>query len=153
MHGFDSETRKQMQGIHPQAVIQSSEPLDVEKLTAVLHAEFPAISAMTPTSSAFGLAQPESDERANPTVVMITAIESTTAPQVTAIEKILDDKTLSVITRPIRSLSVHHLPKRLILPLVIHSIFYMPLISNHAIINFFFIRTRRNRWWHYQNRL
>lgn len=101
MHGFDSETRTQMQGIHPQAVIQSSEPLDVEKLTAVLHAEFPAISAMTPTSSAFGLAQPESDERANPTVVMITAIESTTAPQVTAIEKkMLDDQTVSVINRP-----------------------------------------------------
>ena len=28
MHGFDTETRKQMQSIHPQAVVQSNDPID-----------------------------------------------------------------------------------------------------------------------------
>lgn len=98
MHGFELETRKQMQGIHPQAVIQSTEPLNVEKLTAVLHNEFPHIIGITPTSSSFGLAQPEYDETHNPAVIMLTALAPATASTVTSIEeKIINGIPLSVI--------------------------------------------------------
>ncbi len=98
MHGFDTETRKQMQSIHPQAEIQSADPIDFEHLKEVLTTEFPAITALAPTSSAFGLAHAASDEQQNPVVVMISAIVPQEATSVTTLhEKIITDKPLSVL--------------------------------------------------------
>ena len=75
MHGFDVETRKQMPGIHPQALIRNQEPLDIDALNTMLFSEFPSIIATSATSSTFGLAQPDSDDTNNPTVIMIVAID------------------------------------------------------------------------------
>lgn len=99
MHGFDTQTRKQMQAIHPQAVIQSGDPIDFEHLKEVLKTEFPAVSALSPTSSAFGLAHSTDNTSQNPIVVMIEAIDPETAPQVTTLhEKVITDTPLSLIT-------------------------------------------------------
>jgi len=100
MHGFDVETRKQIQGINPQALIHSGEPLDVEKINAVLAEEFPAIRATSPVSTAFGLAQPEHDQTANPAVIMIEAIDPHTIPQVTTLAEKIVDASLNALDTP-----------------------------------------------------
>jgi lipoprotein-releasing system permease protein len=104
MHGFDTQTRKQMQSIHPQASIQSSDPIDFEHLKEVLQTEFPAITALSPTSSAFGLsssasAEATADNKANePIVVIIEAIDPETTSQVTSLhEKIITELPLTVL--------------------------------------------------------
>ncbi len=98
MHGFDTQTRKQMQSIHPEAVIQSAEPLDFEHLAEVLRTEFPEIIALSPTSSAFGLVQNTDDSEQNPVVVMIEAIDPYRNATVTTLhEKIITDTPLSTL--------------------------------------------------------
>lgn len=100
MHGFDTETRKQMQSIHPQAVIQSSDPIDFEHLQEVLLTEFPAISATAPASSAFGLAHVTTNDMQNPIVVMISAIDPHASGTVTTLHKkiITNNTPLSLLT-------------------------------------------------------
>lgn len=100
MHGFDTQTRKQMQSIHPEAVIQSTESLDFEHLQEVLHTEFPEISGLSPTSSAFGLIQSSEEKDQNPVVVMIEAIDPLSNQTVSTLhEKIITDTPLTILVK------------------------------------------------------
>jgi lipoprotein-releasing system permease protein len=99
MHGFDTQTRKQMQSIHPQASIQSSDPIDFEHLHEVLHTEFPTITAISPASSAFGLSYNPEITTHDPIVVMIEAIDPQHASEVTTLhEKIISNTPLSLLS-------------------------------------------------------
>lgn len=101
MHGFDAQTRKQMQGIHPQALIQSYEPIDFQHLAEVLKIEFPEIESIAPASSAFGLAHATAQENQHqsPIVVMISAIDPEATMRVTTLhEKIVTNTPLALLT-------------------------------------------------------
>ena len=87
-----------MQSIHPQAVIQSSDPIDFEHLQEVLYEEFPTVTALSPTSSAFGLAHNPDLEGQDLIVIMIEAVDPLTLPDVTTLnEKIITDLPLTLL--------------------------------------------------------
>ena len=87
MRGFELAAHEKMQGIHAQLTIESrDEPLDMAAIETVLRDEFPDITAISPSSAAYAIVQPQIEE-SSPSVIMLRGIDPGKEPYVSTVDK------------------------------------------------------------------
>lgn len=87
MHGFEKATYATLQNIYPSFYIQSDgQPINVDKLTTYLHAHFPQISGISPTTIAHVLIKVGHEQDLSH-VALLKGIDPLQEAQTTTLEK------------------------------------------------------------------
>lgn len=87
MYGFEQVTQQSIKGMHADLIIRSAMPLNYDKISSVIQAEFAnEIEAISPTSLHHAIIDTNDDQL---TIAYIEAIDPQTAAQVNDLEKII----------------------------------------------------------------
>jgi lipoprotein-releasing system permease protein len=93
MHGYEQEIHKKMQGIHAQIIIRSPDALDVDAITNHIHADFPEVIAISPSSAEYAIVRTTHHD-SMPTVVLLKGVN----PELERLTSCIEQKITSCST-------------------------------------------------------